>query len=319
MGQTLLNKKSEPPLLKSYSIKGLHYFQDFHFKIENNILIVVGESGWGKTTILYLLYLTLKQLWLVLVKQRFDFITIELNNGSIVHFSKSELEYFILLKYLRNKSFSVEDPEILIKFDEIEKALTKCIDGEVLYFPVYRDLKDDLITIGKDFRATAYSRDFLPEESRQTQMLEHEILIPLQFQDLLKDILLADQMANAIAFANICNSYLDIVLVQVIKERGIVLLNKRTNEEVDLTQVSSGEKQILYFFGKLFFTKSKNVVFLVDEPELSISIDWQRRLLIDVVNYEKTKFMMAITHSPYIFDNDLDTYAIGINSAINKF
>ena len=39
----------------------------------------------------------------------------------------------------------------------------------------------------------------------------------------------------------------------------------------------------------------------------------QKLLLPDIMNSKKCKFLLAVTHSPFIFDNELEIYAIGIN------
>jgi hypothetical protein len=52
---------------------------------------------------------------------------------------------------------------------------------------------------------------------------------------------------------------------------------------------------------------------LFDEPELSLSMLWQKELLPDIVNSNKCNFLLAVTHSPFIFDNELDRYAVGLN------
>jgi predicted ATPase len=50
-------------------------------------------------------------------------------------------------------------------------------------------------------------------------------------------------------------------------------------------------------------------IVLIDEPELSLSLDWQKHLLPDVINSPGCAQLLAITHSPFIFDNELDMYA----------
>jgi hypothetical protein len=37
---------------------------------------------------------------------------------------------------------------------------------------------------------------------------------------------------------------------------------------------------------------------------------WQQQLLPDIINSGKCELLLAVTHSPFIFDNELDKYAI---------
>jgi predicted ATP-dependent endonuclease of OLD family len=48
---------------------------------------------------------------------------------------------------------------------------------------------------------------------------------------------------------------------------------------------------------------------IIDEPELSLSIEWQEMILPDILKSGKCKSLIAATHSPFIFDNELDDCA----------
>lgn len=115
-------------------------------------------------------------------------------------------------------------------------------------------------------------------------------------------------------FRDICNKYLvgkkfhyDESLVE------LKILREKSEDEVLLKNLSSGEKQIVSLFSKIYLENSKNLIVLFDEPELSLSMKWQKRLLPDIVNSGKCSFLLAVTHSPFIFKNELDKYAIGMN------
>ena len=73
--------------------------------------------------------------------------------------------------------------------------------------------------------------------------------------------------------------------------------------------MSSGEKQIISVFAKLILNYQRKYLILIDEPELSLSIEWQRKFLPDIVNTTSCHQLLAITHSPFIFENELDSYA----------
>jgi len=77
---------------------------------------------------------------------------------------------------------------------------------------------------------------------------------------------------------------------------------------ISLNALSSGEKQMISLFAKLFLYPKKKLV-LIDEPELSLSIDWQATILVDVLNAPLCEQVIAITHSPFVFENELDPFA----------
>lgn len=57
---------------------------------------------------------------------------------------------------------------------------------------------------------------------------------------------------------------------------------------------------------------------MFDEPELSLSIEWQKMLLPDIIDSGKCKFLLAVTHSPFIFDNDLDLNAYDLDTFVTE-
>ena len=77
---------------------------------------------------------------------------------------------------------------------------------------------------------------------------------------------------------------------------------------ISLDALSSGEKQMISLFAKMFLYPGRKIV-LIDEPELSLSIDWQREILVDVLSAPLCTQLIAITHSPFVFDNELDPFA----------
>jgi energy-coupling factor transporter ATP-binding protein EcfA2 len=117
-------------------------------------------------------------------------------------------------------------------------------------------------------------------------------------------------------FVSTCNNYLsekeftyDESTVSLLLQRKSTVSKK---EELFLSQLSSGEKQIVSIFSQLYLEPEKKYVVLFDEPELSLSIYWQERLLPDMLNSGRCVFLLAVTHSPFIFNNNLKDNAIGL-------
>lgn len=90
-----------------------------------------------------------------------------------------------------------------------------------------------------------------------------------------------------------------------------------TKKPINLDALSSGEKQMISLFARLYLYSGKKII-LIDEPELSLSIDWQKRILPDVINAPNCAQVIAITHSPFIFDNDLEPYARALYTKIDN-
>lgn len=57
-------------------------------------------------------------------------------------------------------------------------------------------------------------------------------------------------------------------------------------EALEMKMLSSGEKQIVSLFSHLFFSGESTFFVIIDEPELSLSVPWQRRFLPDILGTE---------------------------------
>jgi hypothetical protein len=109
------------------------------------------------------------------------------------------------------------------------------------------------------------------------------------------------------AFIEVANRYLvDKSLVYDEVNITITVISKFGGRPIDLEKLSSGEKQLISILSRLYLSSSENFAVIIDEPELSLSIDWQRTLLPDLLRSGKCKFLLAATHSPFIFENDLE-------------
>ncbi len=125
---------------------------------------------------------------------------------------------------------------------------------------------------------------------------------------------------NAIKnFAEICNRYLvDKRVVYNESSVTISILRNKNDKKVNIENLSSGEKQIISLFSKLFLNKNANIALFFDEPELSLSMEWQKHFLTDILRSEMCSFLFATTHSPFIFDNELKTKTFDLQMYIEE-
>lgn len=92
----------------------------------------------------------------------------------------------------------------------------------------------------------------------------------------------------------------------------------RKKDEILFKDLSSGEKQIVSLFSHIYLSRRKKFFVVIDEPELSLSVPWQQRFLLDITNNQYCDGIIAVTHSPFIFENDLEPYAKALNSFIKR-
>lgn len=73
---------------------------------------------------------------------------------------------------------------------------------------------------------------------------------------------------------------------------------------INLSDLSSGEKHIIAILGRVALQEEKSSVFIADEPELSLHLEWQRKILPAVRKISPALQVIVATHSPAIIPND---------------
>ncbi|NYT66895.1 AAA family ATPase [Alcaligenaceae bacterium] len=98
----------------------------------------------------------------------------------------------------------------------------------------------------------------------------------------------------------------------------VEIWNSELERALPFGSLSSGEKQIISIFSRLLLEGKKRHLILIDEPELSLSIEWQRRFLPDILKANSCAQLIAITHSPFVFENELDSFARSIRVSARR-
>lgn len=112
------------------------------------------------------------------------------------------------------------------------------------------------------------------------------------------------------SYAKICNGYLTNKEMKYDSLNGTLKIYEDiTGDVIELDHLSSGEKQILGAMSDLYLDRDRKIAIIFDEPELSLSVEWQRKILTDMVASDKCAMLVAATHSPFLFENDLDIFA----------
>ena len=110
------------------------------------------------------------------------------------------------------------------------------------------------------------------------------------------------------------NMYLDIVS-QYLKDKKI-RLNASTSELIpyvnigrgeeralEVNSLSSGEKQLLILLTETLLQQNEPFIFIADEPELSLHIEWQRNLVNSIRSLNPNAQIVFATHAPEIAAN----------------
>ncbi|GAA0882859.1 AAA family ATPase [Sphingobacterium paramultivorum] len=228
------------------------------------------------------------------VQERIENITSQITHASMIGFSDitAQMLHQLLTDYpnLKSKKRVKED------FDKLNIMLDRI--GQTLS-PEDRQKINDFIKVGKtDNKGLIFFIDQLIELYNN----------------------LEDQDISIKKFINVCNNYLtekkyvynDREVILNIQHQNPKYLEQNLSNIIDLNKLSSGEKQIVSLFSKIYLEEDKRFIVLFDEPELSLSIFWQQRLLSDIIDSGKCDLLFAVTHSPFIYENELfdQTYVL---------
>ena len=126
-------------------------------------------------------------------------------------------------------------------------------------------------------------------------------------QDATQKLSVFDELyARVSTFVKIANARLLYKQVSV-SQKGLKVSNS-DGPDLELEMLSSGEQhEIVLLFDLLFGTK-KNSLIMVDEPELSLHVAWQREMLKDLQEIAELSDFRALlaTHSPQIIGDRWD-------------
>ncbi|EPB4339282.1 AAA family ATPase [Enterobacter kobei] len=96
-------------------------------------------------------------------------------------------------------------------------------------------------------------------------------------------------------------------IAQAVKRDNYLLALQHTNNEqiVIFDNLSSGEQQLLLMFSRIISKISFGNVILIDEPEVSMHIEWQQKLpqLFDMISEAYHASFVVATHSPIIINS----------------
>ena len=118
-------------------------------------------------------------------------------------------------------------------------------------------------------------------------------------------------------FVEILNSKLIFKKVKVDSKRGFYFVRDiKENEDLgkkekvlSLSKLSSGEQHQVILLYQLIFNSDSTTLVLIDEPEISLHIVWQKQFMADLVKISEINNSKSIiaTHSPQIVGNKWDS------------
>ena len=127
--------------------------------------------------------------------------------------------------------------------------------------------------------------------------------LKIYFEDFDKKYQIYEKMIEQIElFKNIVDTHFRFKHLEITDGQNLEIIDNDTGEKIRLDLLSSGEQEILVLYYQLLFEIPEETIILIDEPEISLHVAWQRMFMQDLKKIVELKNIFAIvaTHSMQI-------------------
>jgi predicted ATP-dependent endonuclease of OLD family len=270
-------KKKEVNYIKQLEIKGLWGLYNVNLKLNPDVNIIVGENGTGKSTILMILKMVAGISVDAINRKRFQ--TNSVNATWITDLGEQVFEGKL------SSSVLVGNPA----------SWTNSWQG--------KKPENIIVNYIATFDRTLYKQNEFDEKNKpfiQTHLdkeLDEQLTLYTQYQNrLLKKSENRGKNLNEL-FKPTNKRFVE----SEEDSRPSILLSN--GEKLSLFQLSSGEKQLLIILFTVLCQDEKPSILLLDEPEISLHTRWQHELIEIIRSLNPNCQVIAMTHSPSIFND----------------
>lgn len=142
--------------------------------------------------------------------------------------------------------------------------------------------------------------DYSDEDAKALTVYLKDLELKLNtFDDLLEKLEIFTNVLNERRFT--------FKTIQISPDKGFFFKTSK-GQELKLDQLSSGEQHEVVLLYELIFNVDENVLVLIDEPEISLHVTWQKDFLNDLLSITNLQNIQVIvaTHSPAIINSRWD-------------
>lgn len=318
-------------IIKNLYIEKLFDTTNIDWKLNPSVNVLVGQNGLGKSTILKIISALLLQENIDEIKLttnchidltndiKFQYTSLKTSDISIVSKaiellmkSKDFAEDF--KSTLKNEGIYSEVKQrymINDKSDDVQIILKKLLsdvkndksDTSInISTHAFQDNRKDDEQVNIEFISTINMsansiNDLTTSSGKVTTFLDFEInneiqrLVSFNDDSLQKNLLSA--LNNLFAETN--------KTIEFNKNKLVIKL--ANGNRVPFSKLSSGERQIIFIFLKVVIASVNSALILMDEPEISLHLSWQEKLLNEIRRVNPTSQIIIVTHSPAMLMN----------------
>lgn len=330
-------------MIKRLIVKKLHGKYDYDLHFHEDVNIITGVNGSGKTTVMKLMWYFLSGNVQKIFEEKIEFEYLEIEEyDDYIWIIKKEKEHIILdyngenqtipLKDIKNNhehSFygfpynsyffptfrRIEGGFGVNEYEKLRESMQYICNNisNVISHDNHKDTKNDFIfaistediiqlltekyaEISENVNAIRNKQaEYVLEKTRENATLDPNLLKEIHSR------VQADEVQKEALFRPF--TVLSDTIKALFLDKGVnvtdSLILGQTKQSLTSDKLSSGEKQMLSFLAYNAFCK--NTAFFIDEPEISLHIDWQRMLVPTLLAQKSGNQLFLATHSPFIY------------------
>lgn len=210
----------------------------------------------------------------------------------------------------KTSDMTLEPEEDSYFYSDVKNALTAFVNKQNAYNKTGLDTSDSV----KIDLLNSFQKAMEWDDEFKTAIL-FRILKNVILSDGKKKLEVFDDLYQRIdLFKELINSHLSKPKkFEIDYKEGFLVKNSISDEDIDIELLSSGEKHIIILFFELVFETEPYTLILIDEPEISLHVDWQIKFIKNLLMIKSSKidelknvrFILA-THSPQIIHDRWD-------------
>ena len=305
--------------IKEFKIENLYGKYSFKSLLDEKVNIIVGNNGTFKTTLLNILNNVTS---FVFPKKFFLLDTVVINEDGKI--SVKYEEYKSTISELGKKAnernvFKLLYEKALSESKDIGQRNNLIVNYNVLTaFEKGKEIEDDdyIKHVKVDYISTF---DINGDGKEKDRSFLDSLLDKLQSDygyyqsDLMKELTERINTSSSITkaeldkineqkyiFSNIINEAFAETRKQISNSSSKLTFDN-DGEIIDTSGLSSGEKQLLVILLTVLLERNQEYILMMDEPEISLHISWQYKLIDWILQLNPNVQIILTTHSPMIF------------------
>ncbi len=265
--------------IQEIEIKALWGRKHIYWRLRPDVNILSGINGVGKTTIL-----------------NRSISSLDVLRGGEMGADGAGFVRGVRLKFFPEDATGIRYDVIrsfdrpLIDSDKLAKLADKQVKTELDWqiYQLQRRFLNYQVDIGK--RIISMFTDGMVDETGREERVKEVFAPKIRFQDILDELF----KETGKRIDRTCNE------VRFIQSEDALLSTMGKTSLLSPYQLSSGEKQMLVILLTTLVEDNRPGVLFMDEPEVSLHIDWQRRLIALVRELNPNVQIILTTHSPAV-------------------